>query len=63
MPKNKQSNSIASAKTPNIGFVKKYIINSGISGGGGHSVLLNHLSLLSNIFPLASPQTVFLYQI
>ena len=35
MPKNKQSKLIASVKTPNIGFIKKYIINSGIRGGGG----------------------------
>ena len=33
MPENKQSNLIANAKTPNIGFINKYIINSGISGG------------------------------
>ena len=35
MPKNKQSNLIASVKTQNIGFINKYIINSGIKGGGG----------------------------
>ena len=35
MPKNKQSNLIASVKTPNIGFINKYIINSGIQGGRG----------------------------
>ena len=34
MLKNKQSNLIASVKTPNIGFINKYIINSGIRGGG-----------------------------
>ena len=39
MPKNKQSNLIASVKTPNIGFINKYIINSGIKGGGGGGVL------------------------
>ena len=33
MPKNKQSNLIANVKTPNIGFINKYIINSGIRGG------------------------------
>ena len=27
MPKNKQSNLIASVKTPNVGFINKYIIN------------------------------------
>ena len=35
MPKNKQSNLIARVKTPNIGFINKYIINSKIRGGGG----------------------------
>ena len=47
MPKNKQSNLIASVKTPNIGFINKYryIINSGIRGGG-YSVLVNYQSLL-----------------
>ena len=35
MPENKQSNLIANVKTPNIGFINKYIINSGIRGGGG----------------------------
>ena len=34
MPKNKQSNLIAHVKTPNIRFINKYIINSGIRGGG-----------------------------
>ena len=34
MPKNKQSNLIAGVKTPNIGFINKYVINSGIKGGG-----------------------------
>ena len=51
MPKNKQSKLIASVKTPNIGFIYKYIINSGIGGlggGGGYSVLVNYQSLLSN---------------
>ena len=37
MPKNKQSNLIASVKRPNIGFINKYIKNSGIGGGGGVS--------------------------
>ena len=60
MPKNKQSKLIASVKTPNIGFIKKYIINSEIKGG--YSVLVNYQSLLSNIFPLApSPPIIFLY--
>ena len=35
MPENKQSNLIANLKTPNMGFINKYIINSGIWGGGG----------------------------
>ena len=38
MPKNKQWNLIASVKMPNIGFINKYIINSGIRGGGLFSV-------------------------
>ena len=61
MPKNKQSNLITSAKTPNIGFINKYILNSEISGEG-YSVLVNYQSLLSNIFPLAPP-IIFLYKI
>ena len=62
MPKNKQPNLIASVKTPNIGFIKTYIINSGIrggGGGGGYSVLVNYQSLFSNIFPLAPPPDYF----
>ena len=57
--KNKQSNLIASVKTPNIGFINKYIINSGIKGG--YSVLVNCQSLLSNIFPLAPPPRLFFF--
>ena len=34
MPKNKQSNLIADVEMPNIGFINKYIINSGIRGEG-----------------------------
>ena len=34
----KQSNLIASVKTPNIGFIYNYIINSGIRRGGLFSV-------------------------
>ena len=52
MPKNKQSNFIASVKTSNINFVNKYIINSGISRGGGYSVLVKYQSLVSNIFSI-----------
>ena len=59
MPENKQSNLIANVKTPNIGFINKYIINSGIRVGGGYSMLVNYQSLLSNIFPLALPQLFF----
>ena len=32
--RNKQSNLIANVKTPNIGFINKYIINLGIREGG-----------------------------
>ena len=35
MPENKQSNLIANVKTPIIGFINKYIINSGSREGGG----------------------------
>ena len=64
MPKIKQSNFIASVKTSNINFNNKYIINSGISGGGGgYSVLVNYQSLFSNTFPLAPPPIIFLYKI
>ena len=38
MPENKQSNLIANLKTPNMGFINKYIINSGIWGGGIFSI-------------------------
>ena len=38
MAKNKQLNKIASVKMLSIGFINKYIINSGI--GGGFSVLV-----------------------
>ena len=34
MPKNKQSNLIASVKTPNIGFDNKYVVNSEIEERG-----------------------------
>ena len=59
MPKNKQSNLIANVKMPNLGFINKCIINSGIKGeGGGYSVLVNYPSLLSNIFSL-TPKLFF----
>ena len=55
MPKNKQSNLIASVKTPIIGFINKYVINSEKKErGGGYSVLINYQSFLSDLFPLAS---------
>ena len=60
MPENKQSNLIANLKTPNMGFINKYIINSGIWGRGGYSVLGNYQSLLSNIFPLTLPPIIFI---
>ena len=53
--KNKQSNLIASVKTPNLGFINKYFINSGIRVGG-YLVLVNYQPLLSNMFSLAPPQ-------
>ena len=59
MPENKQSNLIANVKMPNIGFINKYIINPGISGEEGYSVLVNYPSLFSNIYPLAPPQLFF----
>ena len=59
MPKNKQSNSIASVKTPNIGFLYKYNINLEIRGEGGYSALVDYQSLFSNIFPLAPPPNYF----
>ena len=37
-PENKQSNLIANVKTPNIGFINKYIINSGTRVGGGGAI-------------------------
>ena len=58
MPKNRQSNLIASVKTPNIGFIYEYIINLGIREGG-YSVIVNYQLLLSNIFPLAPPKLFF----
>ena len=61
MPRNKQSNLIASVKRPNIGFINKYVINSGMRGGRGYSVLVNNQSLLSNIFPLAPPPQLFFF--
>ena len=49
MPKNKQSKLIASVKTPNIGFINKYIINSEIRGGGAIQckLITNHFSQIS----------------
>ena len=50
MATNKQSDLIASVKMQIIGFINKHIINLGIGGGGGYSVLLNYQSLASNFF-------------
>ena len=49
MPENKQSNLIANVKTPNIGFINKYIINAGIRKGGAIQCYLitNHFSQIS----------------
>ena len=57
MPKNKQSDLIASVKRLNIGFINKHIINLGI--GGGYLVLVNYQSLVSKFFPLAPPPIYF----
>ena len=55
MIKNKQPNLIAFVKTPNVGFINKDTINTGIREGGANSVLVNFQSLLSSILPLAPP--------
>ena len=50
MSENKQSNLIANLKTPNMGFINKYIINSGIWGGGGAIrcwLITSHFSQIS----------------
>ena len=49
MPENKQSNLIANLKTPIIGFINKYIINSGIWGGGAIQckLITGHFSQIS----------------
>ena len=60
MRENTQSKLIANVKTQNIGIIYKHIINSGIRGGG-YSVLVNYLSLLSNVFPLA-PTNYFFFK-
>ena len=60
MAKNKQSDFIAGVKMLNIGFINKYIINSGI--GEAIQNLVNYQSHLSNIFPLAPP-IIFLYKL
>ena len=45
--KNKQSNLIASAKMLNIGFINKYIINSGRGGG-----VIQYLLITNRIFQI-----------
>ena len=61
MAKNKQSNLIHCLKMVKIGFIKKYFMNSGISG---YSVLVNYQSLLSNFFlSVLSPPINFFYKI
>ena len=64
MPKNKQSNLIASVKTPNISFINEYykLRNKGGGGGGvrGSSLLVTYQSLLTNIFSLAPPIIFFI---
>ena len=57
MPKNKQSNLIASVKTPNIGFINKYITNSEIRGGS--LALVNYQSLLNYLFISPPPKLFF----
>ena len=59
MPNTKQLDLIASVKTPNIGSINKYNINSEIRGGGGYLVLVTYQSLLINIVPLAPPTNYF----
>ena len=61
MPKNKQSDLIVSAKTPNRGFINKYKLRN--KEGEGYSVLVNYQSLLSITFPLAPLPIIFLYEI
>ena len=61
MPKNKQSNLIASVKTPSIGFINKYIINSGIRGGGGlFSVIQLPITFLKHLF-ISPPHQLFFF--
>ena len=50
MAENKQSNLIASVEMLNIGFINKYIINSGIGGEGGYLVLLQLITNYSQIY-------------
>ena len=59
MAKNKQSNLIASVKVLHIDFTNKYIMNSEMREGD-YSVLVNCQLLLSNVFSLALPSSIFL---
>ena len=58
MPKNKQSNLIACVKTPNIGFIFKYIINSETKRGGLFSVSKLPITSLKYL-SLSTPQFFF----
>ena len=57
MPKNKKLNLIANVKMPNISFINKYIINSGVRGGWGQ--YLNCWGDASPHRELASPHRNF----
>ena len=57
MPKNNYSDLIASVKSLNIGFINKYIINSGI-GGGTIQYWLLPITSLKYLF-ISSPPNYF----
>ena len=65
MPKTKQSDFIASVKTPNIGYINKYIINSEIrrGGGGGGLFSISYLPITSIKYLSISPPNYFFYKI
>ena len=62
MPKTKQLDLIARVKTPNMGFINKYIIHSEI-GGGLFSI--SYLPITSHKYLSISspPQIIFPYKI